>query len=317
MDNMTFTKRVFFIGVPDMALVTLESLRSAGVNIVGVMGPERTHNTFGGFKNFVLARGLTFLEYTTLSEAVLLNSIKALKPDIAVVCSFNLKIPKVLIDLFPGGIVNVHPSLLPKYRGGNPYSRVIENGETKTGVTIHFISEEFDRGDIIAQEVCEVAPYETMGTIFDKTNEIACKLLLKVLFYYEKHNTLPRKKQPEGDFPKALNYKNDEMFVDYNRTADEIERFVRALNPYISAMTVFRKQIVKLHKVSVHDIKGVDLYQNGAICMIEGDKIYIKTAGGCICPEVIQYAGAFIGDCHDFIKLEEPKLGEKFSNGHT
>jgi methionyl-tRNA formyltransferase len=95
--------------------------------------------------------------------------------------------------------------------------------------------------------VCEVTPYETMGTIFDKTNEIACNMLLKVLFFYEKHNTLPRNKQPDGDYPKARNYKEAETFVDYNKTAKEIERFVDSQNSEFKGIKLHKKEYDKIY----------------------------------------------------------------------
>ena len=82
--------------------------------------------------------------------------MKALEVDAAVVCSFNYKIPKILLESTKDGFLNVHPSMLPKYKGGNPYSRVIMNGETETGVTIHFMDENFDTGDIIAQKAYHI-----------------------------------------------------------------------------------------------------------------------------------------------------------------
>lgn len=317
MDKFEFKKRILFIGVPDMAYIGLDTLLYAGVNIVGVIGPKTTHNTYNAFKNFVSMRKLNFIEYNRISDDELIEKIKNLNVDLAVVCSFNDKIPKKFIDSIKDGIVNLHPSLLPKYRGGNPYSRVIMNGETKTGVTLHFMSEEFDTGDIIAQEICPLDEYENMGTLFNKTNNIGCQMLLKTILYYEQHNTLPRVKQPQGDFIKAPNITNSEKYVNYHNSAIEIERLVRALNPYITANTIYNNQILVLHKVSISNIEGIDEYSNGQICKIENNRVYIKTSDGCIIPEVMQYAGFFIGDCEDFIRIVKPKVGDMFQNEFT
>ncbi len=315
MDKLNFKKRILFIGVPDMGYIGLDTLFYAGVNIVGVMGPLKTHNTYFNFRNFVKMRGLNFIEYDSLDNPDFINEIKELNIDLAVVCSFNNKIPKVFIDSIKDGIVNVHPSLLPQYRGGNPYSWVIINGEKETGVTLHFMSENFDEGDIIYQEKCLVSPNETMGTIFEKTNELGCKLLLKTIIEYEKHHTLPRKAQAKGNFIKATNLKNNELFINYNKSAIEIERFVRALNPYISALTVFRNQIIKVHKVSICDCKIPENTVNGEIIDIDNNKIYIKTNNGVISLDVLQNGGLFIGDTKNFIDIIKPRIGEIFKNG--
>ena len=317
MSDFEFTKRVLFIGVPDMALVGLDTLLHAGVNIVGVIGPLKTHNTYATFKNFVASRKQNFIEYDKLTDNELHEKISDLNVDIAVVCSFNNKIPKSILDIPKDGILNIHPSLLPYYRGGNPYSRVIMNGETKTGVTLHFMSEDFDKGDIVEQKICEVEPYETMGTIFNRTNIIGVNMLLKALIYYEKNNTLPRTPQPEGEFIKAPNIKDNERLIDYNKSAIEIDRLVRGLNPYITALTVFKNDMIKVFKTTVLESENPEGVENGEIYKIEDDKIYIKTSNGCIIPEIVQYAGYITGDCADFIRVAKPQVGDRFTYGYT
>ena len=173
MDNKLYKKRVLIIGVPDMAYIGTDVLYNEEINIVGVLGPLKTHNTYDAFKNFIKARQLNFIEYDNLNSPELHKTVSELKVDIAVVFSFNNKIPISFINLIKDGILNLHPSLLPQYRGGNPYSRVIMNGEKETGVTVHFMSENFDEGDIVAQIKCQLDENETMGTIFNKTNSSA------------------------------------------------------------------------------------------------------------------------------------------------
>ena len=122
------------------------------------------------YKENALSKNLNFIEYDSLKDENFLNTLRDLDIDIAVVCSFNYKIPKVMLDIPKDGFVNVHPSLLPKYRGGNPYSAVIMNGEKESGVTLHLMDEGFDTGDILLQKTFKINPTETMGTLFNKTN---------------------------------------------------------------------------------------------------------------------------------------------------
>lgn len=317
MDKFEFKKRVLFIGVPDMAFVGIDTLTYNGVNIVGVIGPRKTHNMYLTFKNFIKSRNLNFIEYESIKDDSLIETIKLLNIDIAVVNSFNDKIPKKFIDAIPNGIINVHPSILPYYRGGNPYSRVIMNGEKKTGVTLHFMSEEFDTGDIIAQEVCDIDPNETMGTLFNKTNVIGARMLLKALVYFEKNGNLPRTKQPDGEFITAPNVKDGEMVINFNRSAEQTERLIRSLNPYFSAMTIFKNTPVKIYKASVEKAKEADKFNNGEICKIKDNKIYIKTEKDCLIPEILQYGGYFTGDGKDLIHFANAKIGDKFTNEYT
>ena len=113
-NRSVFKKRILFVGIPDMAYIGLDGLLMAGVNIVGVLGPKKNHNMYFDFKNFTLSRGLNYIEYDELDEPRLIETIQTLDVEVAVVCSFNYKIPKVLLKSTKDGFINVHPSMLPK-----------------------------------------------------------------------------------------------------------------------------------------------------------------------------------------------------------
>ena len=306
-----FKKRILFVGIPDMAYIGLDGLLMAGVNIVGVLGPKKDHNMYYDFKNFVYSRRLNYVDYDELDEPQLIEKIRALNVDAAVVCSFNYKIPRILLESTKDGFINVHPSMLPKYRGGNPYSRVIMNGETETGVTIHFMDEKFDTGDIIAQKPYHIHSKATMGTIFNELNVIGIELLLQVLRAYE-NQPLPRIKQPNGDFISGKGLSEQELFINYNKTAEEIERFVRALNPFILASTTFRGNMMKIMKVEVASDAFCVPHPAGTVAKIEDDKFFIATSKGLIVPTVMQFGSFFMGDSKDFIRIVNPKIGEEF-----
>mgnify|MGYP004646674317 FL=1 len=310
-NRTAYKKRILFVGIPDMAYIGLDGLLMAGVNIVGVLGPKKDHSMFNDFRNFVLSRRLNYIDYDELDEEQLVNKIKALNIDVAVVCSFNYKIPKVLMNAVKDGFINVHPSMLPKYRGGNPYSRVLMNGETETGVTIHFMDESFDTGDIIAQKAYHIHSKATMGTLFNELNVLGIELLLQVLQTYETQE-LPRIKQPVGDFISGKGLDEREIFINYNKTAEEIERFVRALNPFILASTTFRGNLMKIMKAEVASDAFCIPHPAGTVAKIEDDKFFIATSKGLIVPTVLQFGSFFIGDSKDFIRIVNPKIGEEF-----
>lgn len=310
-NKTTFKKRILFVGIPDMAYIGLDGLLMAGVNIVGVLGPKKSHNMYHDFKNFVRIRGLNYVDYDELDEPQLIEQIKSLDIDAAVVCSFNYKIPKILLEAVKDGFINVHPSLLPKYRGGNPYSRVIMNGETETGVTIHFMDEGFDTGDIIAQKAYHIHSKATMGTLFNELNVVGIELLLQVLQLYETQ-PLPRIPQPKGDFISGKGLSESEIFINYNKTAEEIERFIRALNPFIIASTTFRGNLMKIMRAEVASDAFSIPHPAGSVSKIEDDKFFIATSKGLIVPTVLQFGSFFIGDSKDFIRIVNPKIGEEF-----
>lgn len=304
-----FKKRVLFVGIPDMAYICLDGLVMSKVNIVGVLGPKKNHPTYENFKNFVKRRNLNFIENDKLDDPDFIQKIKDLNADVAVVCSFNYKVPKQLLDAVKGGFINVHPSLLPKYRGPNPYSPVIINNEQETGVTLHFMDESFDTGDIIAQERLAVTSLETMGTLFNRLNIMAFNMLFETLRKFET-SELPRIKQPQGDFVLGKLEDSDLCFIDYESPACEIERFVRALNPFIIATTNFRKNLVKIFATEVFDYPKRE--EPGKIITVDNERFYVATKNGLLAPTVMQFGSFFVGNAKDFIKILNPKVGERF-----
>lgn len=311
MNKTEYKKRILFVGIPDMAYVCLDGLLAAGINIVGVMGPKKSHNTYKYFKQFALARGMNFIEWDNLKDENFLQTIKDLNVDAAVVASFNYKIPKELLDIPKIGFLNIHPSLLPKYRGGNPYSTVIINGEKETGVTIHFMDEGFDTGDIVMQRKVAIAPRETMGTLFNRLNLLGMQMLVSVLTEFEKGD-LPRIKQPEGTFIEGKSLNDEDLYIDYTKPAEEIDRFIRALNPFLIASTSFRGNMIKIFMANYVD-KNSSKYKPGTISRVDSDNFYIATGKGFICPTALQFGSFFVGNAQDFIKILAPKVGEVFA----
>lgn len=306
-----FKKRILFIGIPDMAYICLDGLNSSGVNIVGVLGPRKDHPTYVNFKNFVDSRNLNYIENEKLDDFIFIQKIKDLKADIAVVCSFNYKIPKVMLDSVKDGFINIHPSLLPEYRGANPYSSVIINDEKETGVTLHFMDETFDAGDIISQRKLPVFPLDTMGTLFNKLNLIGLEMLLEALQNYE-NKPLARQKQPVGVFKKGKAMKEEDIVIKYENSAEQIERRIRALNPFISAQTSFRGNILKIFTADVIEEEFSTEALPGSIVKVEQDKFYVKTGEGLLAMTSMQFGSFFTGTSKEFIKMLNPQIGERF-----
>lgn len=316
MFNETFEKkstqkRVLFVGIPDMAYICLDGLNRAGVNIVGVIGPKKDHQTYSHFKQFTKHLKLNFIEFDELDDENFIQKVKDLNADIAVVCSFNYKIPKVLLDSVKDGFINVHPSLLPKYRGPNPYSVVISENEKETGVTLHFMDETFDTGDIISQKTIQIMGLETMGTLFNRLNVLALEMLIETLKDHQNDN-LTAKKQPAGEFKKGENFSEDQLFLDFSKAAKEIECFIRALNPFILARSYFRDTIVKVLSAETSNEESPSSQPLGTIVKIENDKFYISTSEGLLAPTSMQFGSFFAGTSKEFIRILNPRIGERF-----
>lgn len=304
-------KRVLFVGIPDMAYVCLDGLSMSGINIVGIVGPKKDHPTYSDFKKFVKFRNLNFIDYDKLDDVFFIQKIRDLKADIAVVCSFNYKIPKILLESVKDGFINVHPSLLPDYRGPNPYSPVILNDEKETGITLHFMDEKFDTGDIIVQKKLAVSKLETMGTLFNRLNLVALDMLLETLKKYET-NQLSREKQPEGNFKRGI-FPEEAALINYEKPAYEIESLIRALNPFITARTTFRGTIVRVLSAEVIDENAHQNHPCGSIVRIENGRFYIKTGKDLLAITSMQFGSFFAGTSKEFIEILNPRIGERFS----
>lgn len=296
--------------MPDMALICMAKLVAQHVNIVGCVPPPKNDNTYKLFFNFANQLGLNVISYdNSVLDEDFVNKIKALEPDLGIVCSYCKLLPMEFLNIPKDGFINTHPSLLPKYRGGNPYSHVIINGEKETGVTLHFMDEHFDTGDIVTQQKVEIFNTDTMGTVFNRLNFLAADMLLRFLIKYEKGEEITRTPQPQGDFVKAPSIKSgsEDVLINWNKPATEIYRFIRALNPFINAGTRYRQNYLKVHTAYIE--KRDSGFYPGTIVSTDGD-LGVATKKGIIHITVLQAGSYFIGEASEFIKLSNCKIGE-------
>ncbi len=306
----SFKKKILFVGMPDMALVCLAKLIAEHVNIVACVPPPKNDNTYELFCNFTNKLGLKIISYDkSFQDENFVKEIKSLAPDLGIVCSYCKLLPKEFLEIPKDGFINVHPSLLPKYRGGNPYSHVIINGEKETGVTLHFMDEHFDTGDIITQQKVEIFDTDTMGTVFNRLNFLSADMLLRFLIKYENNEEIHRTPQPQGDFIKAPSIKStsEDVLINWNKSAIEIDRFIRALNPFINAGTRYRQNYLKIHTAYVENRDSG--FSPGTIVSTDGN-LGVATKKGIIHITVLQAGSYFIGQASEFIKLSNCKIGE-------
>lgn len=306
-----YQKRILFFGMPDMAIVCLTKLVLEGFNIVGVIPPHKSEDTYSLMCNITKSMKIPLFEYENkLDELDFLHKIRQANADIAIVCSYNKKFPPELLKCVKGGFVNCHPSLLPEYRGANPYSNVIINDEKETGITLHFMDENFDTGNIAAQRKVSIDKNETMGTLFNRMNYLCADFICEFLQQYEQNSNIAAMPQPQGEFKKAyaIDSKNMKNFIDWDKDAAYIERFIRALNPFISAMTNFRGIFVKVYSADWSDKKTK--YEPGTICGVK-DTLAVATGKGILYIKTLQFGSFMIGDAKSFIEKFKPQIGEK------
>ncbi len=311
MEKLNKKLKIVFIGTPDMALVCLTNLVNANFDIAGVIPPLKTHSTYSLFKNFVLEKNLNLIEFAiSPNERDYIEKIKNLKADIGVCCSYNIKLSKEFLNTTRLGYINCHPSLLPQYRGAMPYFHIINNGEKTSGITLHFMSEEYDSGDIIYQEKFDILPFETMGILFNRTTYMLSDALIKVLGNIEKGLEIKRTPQKnlenvqtapkiEGNF--KLNFKNSIFALD---------RLIRACNPFFGAYTSFRGVGLKVLKAHIAEVCEINQKDFGRILKGDDKNTIIGAKGGKLALDVVQVGTWGIFNPVDFYYTFTPKEDE-------
>ena len=248
---------VLFMGTPDFARESLESLYSAGYNIIGIVtNPDKPKGRgmkmiASPVKEFGLEKDIpVYQPLRVRNNDSFIDEMKSLNPDVICVVAYGKILPKEILDIPKYGCINVHGSLLPKYRGAAPIQWAVINGERQTGITTMYMDVGMDTGDIILKEVVDIGEDETTGELWERLSKIGGKLLVNTLKLIESGNA-PREKQPE-DFTIAPMLNKDMALIDWNnKSALGIKNLVRGLNPIMGAFTFVNGKKVKLWKVNV------------------------------------------------------------------
>lgn len=243
------------MGTPDFARDSLKAIYEKGHEILSVITvPDRPKGrgmklVYSEVKEYALSKKLEVLQPDKLRDnSEIIEKIKAMNPDVICVVAYGRILPKEILEIPKYGSINVHPSLLPKYRGSAPIQWAILNGDKKTGVTTMYLDEEMDAGDIILKEEVEIGENETSGELWDRLSKIGADLLVKTLEQIQ-NGTAPREKQ--GNKFSIAPMLNKEMAkIDWrNKTAKEIKNLVRGLNPIMGACSQLNGKKIKFWKV--------------------------------------------------------------------
>ena len=297
--------------MPDMATLCLDSIVKNGFEVAAVIPPPSFNPTAKNFISFAKSLNLEVFDYDKSPNTQdIIEKIAAKNADIGIICSFNYKLSKDFLNTTKMGYINCHPSLLPMYRGANPYFHIINNGEKTSGVTLHFADENFDTGEIIAQKGFLVSEKETIGTLFNRTNFMISDMLLNVLNIYNDTGKINSKPQPEGEYIKAPKIQND-IKIDLNNGVVAAERLIRAANPFYNAFLNFRGAPVRIlysdYKLQNHNI------EQGIATKAQGDCLEISAKDGFIYPKCLQCGSWGIFDVENFIKVFRVSTGETFN----
>ena len=249
--------RVIFMGTPDFSVGALKALAENGHEIAGVVTqPDKPRgrgkaSAMTPVKEAALELGLTVYQPSRVREQSFMDTVRALNPDVIVVSAFGQIIPKALLELPRYGCVNIHASLLPKYRGAAPIQWAVMDGELVSGVTIMQMDEGLDTGDMLAKTEVPLDPDETGGSLFDKLSRAGAELLIRTLPALEQGTLTPEKQPLESPTAYARMIRKEDGRIDWNLEAEAIERRIRGLNPWPSAYTELTGKILKIWRAEV------------------------------------------------------------------
>lgn len=285
--------KIIFMGTPDFAKESLEALYNAKYEILAVVtNPDRPKGRgmkmiASPVKEFALEKGIKIYQPERVrNNEEFISEIKALKPDVICVVAYGKILPKEILEIPSKGCINVHGSLLPKYRGAAPIQWAVLNGDKKTGVTTMYMDVGMDTGDMILKQETQIGEDETTGELWERLSKIGGDLLVKTLKEIE-NKTAPRIKQGD-DFTMAPMLDKSMAKIDWeNKTALEIKNLVRGLNPIMGAYTFLNGKKIKFWKVDVaKDIFAdgdMEFMKNGTVIVSDKrDGIYIKTKDGIL-----------------------------------
>ena len=246
--------RIVYMGTPDFAVPPLRAMAQAGYEIAAVVTqPDKPRGRGKSLqptpvKEEALRLGIAVWQPQKVREPAFIEELRGLHPDIIVVAAFGQIIPKDILDMPPFGCVNIHASLLPKYRGAAPIQQAVIDGEKESGVTIMRMGTGLDTGDMIAKVVVPLSEEETGGSLFDKLAEAGADLLVKTLPDIFEGRAVYEKQPEESPTPYAGMITKEMGRMDFSKSASELERLVRGLNPWPSAFTFLNGKTLKVWK---------------------------------------------------------------------
>ena len=312
--------RVVFMGTPDFAVGTLKALLQSRHQVVAVVTqPDKPKGRgkamqFTPVKEVAVRAEIPVLQPKRVREPEVVEEIRQFHPDVIVVVAFGQLIPKAILDMPQYGCVNVHASLLPKYRGAAPIQWAVIDGEEKSGVTTMQMDEGLDTGDMLLTEEVVLDPQETGGSLFDKLSEVGAGLLLKTLDELEAGNVHPQKQPSESTTAYAAMLTKKMGEIDWTQSAVQIERLVRGLNPWPRAYTHLGQKTLKIWRAAVHP-SMVQTKEPGTVILMDKKHFGVQTGDGMLEILELQLEGKKRMDADAFLRgyqVEDGiKLGEQ------
>lgn len=307
--------RIIFMGTPEFAVPSLDAAARRHQLLAVVTQPDRRSGRgqklqFSPVKERALQYQVPIYQPEKANTPGFLEEMAKYEPDAIIVVAFGHKIPKAMLELPSHGCINVHASLLPKYRGAAPIHHAIMNGERVTGVTTMYLSEGWDEGDLILQAEEPILPTDTAGTLHDRLALKGAALLAETLDLLNA-GTAPRVPQDHQQATYAPKLSKADAEIDWRQSAENIANFVRGLNPWPTAYTSFHTEMIKVWEALPLGHEGGS---PGEIMSISPEGILVAAGEGSLLVKKLQRQGARILDAYDAANGLRLRKGQWFGS---
>lgn len=309
--------KIVFMGTPDFARDSLKAVVEAGHEVALVVtNPDKPKGRGmklipSDVKKYAIEQNLEVVQPVKVrNNPEFVEQLKNINPDVICVVAYGKIIPKEILDIPRLGCINVHGSLLPKYRGAAPIQWAVLNGDKETGITTMFMDVGMDTGDMINKEVVQIGDDETTGELWDRLSIIGAKLLVKTLKDLE-NGTYKREKQGD-DFTVAPMIKKEMAKIDWkNQTSSEIKNLVRGLNPFMGAFSFLNDKKIKIWKVEKLNDKPEK--EPGTVLVSDSKAgLVIATKDGAVSVLEIQGENSKRMGISDYLRGNKILVDEKF-----
>ena len=299
--------RVIFMGTPDFSVGTLEAIIEAGHEVALVVTqpdkPKGRGKTmqYTPVKECALSHGIEVFQPVKIRETANIEYLRKFNADIIIVVAFGQILSKSILDMPRYGCINVHASLLPKYRGAAPIQWAVINGDKESGVTIMRMDEGVDTGDMINKVIVPLNEKETGGSLFDRLSESGAKLLVETLPMLEDGSAVFEKQPEESTTPYAAMISKKMGELDWAKSATELERLIRGLNPWPSAFSHLNGKTLKIWEASVEEENG-EKKAPGTVLQADAKGFRIQTGEGILKIDTLQMEGKKRMDAQAFLR---------------
>lgn len=309
--------KIVFMGTPDFAAGALEALIEAGHEITAVVTQpdkprgRRKELQFPPVKECALAHNIPVMQPKRIKSPEAIEELKKYEADVFVVAAFGQILSQEILDMPKYGSLNIHASLLPKYRGASPIQSVILEGEKETGITIMQMDAGIDTGDILYTISVEIGPKDTFETLHDRLMVLGGTAIVEALEIMGDRGLVPQK-QDDSKSSHVKMITKEMGNIDFTKSAVEIDRLVRGLNPWPSAYTFYKGKQMKVWDVDILECEAE--VEPGVITEVTKNEIKVACGQGVLVIKELQLEGKKRMSTHDFLLGVKVQPGEKFGS---